>query len=57
MIAANEIDKTLEIYEIKRNRKNIDFKLLEEKKNKFLASVPSFEEYDIVTKGLDIDDM
>lgn len=57
MIAANEIDKTLEIYEIKRNRKNIDFKLLEEKKNKFLASVPSFEEYDIVTKGLDIDNM
>ena len=57
MIAANEIDKTLEIYEIKRNRKNIDFKLLEEKKNKLLASVPSFEEYDIVTKGLDIDDM
>ena len=57
MVAANEFDKTVEIYEIKRNRKNIDFTDLEEKVKTMLTAVPLFNGYDIETKGLDMQDM
>lgn len=57
MVAANEFDKTVEIYEIKRNRKNIDFTDLEEKVKTMLTAVHLFNGYDIETKGLDMQDM
>ena len=57
MVAANEFDKTVEIYEIKRNRKNIEFTVLEEKVKTMLTTVHLFNGYDIETKGLDIQDM
>lgn len=57
MVASNEFDKTAEIYEIKRNRKNIDFTALEEKVKTMLTAVHLFNGYDIETKGLDMQDM
>lgn len=57
MITANEIDKKVEIYEIKRNRKNIDFSLLENKTEKMLESVHIFSGYDMEIKGLDMQQM
>lgn len=57
MIAANELDRKAEIYEIKRNRKNIDLAVLEEKVKTMLATVHLFKGYDIETKGLDMNDM
>lgn len=57
MIAANELDKKAEIYEIKHNRKNIDFSALEAKAKKMLESVNLFNGYDIEIKGLDMQDM
>lgn len=57
MVASNEFDKTVEIYEIKRNRKNIDFVVLEEKVKTMLSTVHLFNGYDIEAKGLDIQDM
>lgn len=57
MIAANELDKKVEIYEIKRNRKNVDFSALEEKTQKMLGAVHLFNGYDIEVKGLDMQDM
>lgn len=57
MVASNEFDKTVEIYEIKRNRKNIDFTVLEEKVKTMLTAVRLFNGYDIETKGLDMQDM
>ena len=57
MIAANELDKTVEIYEIKRNRKNIDFKALEAKERNLFESVTLFNGYHVTTKGLDMQDM
>ena len=57
MIAANEFEKKVEVYEIKRNRKNIDFTLLDEKVKTMLATVHLFNGYDIEIKGLDMQDM
>lgn len=57
LIAANELDKKVEIYEIKRNRKNVDYSALEEKTQKMLGAVHLFNGYDIEVKGLDMQDM
>lgn len=57
MIAANELEKTVEIYEIKRNRKNIDFSALQEKTDKLMSSVHLFAGYDVTLKGADMYDM
>lgn len=57
MIAANELEACVEIYEIKRNRKNIDYKALEEKTRNMLATVHLFTNYDVKTHGLDMQDM
>lgn len=57
MIAANELEKTVEIYEIKRNRKNIDFSALQEKTDKLMSSANLFTGYDVTLKGADMYDM
>ena len=57
MVAANEFDKKVEIYEIKRNRKNIDFTALAEKVRTMLNTVTLFNGYSTETKGLDMQDM
>lgn len=57
MVASNEFEKKVEIYEIKRNRKNIDFTALKGKEEKMLTSVNLFNGYNIETKGLDMQDM
>lgn len=57
MIAANELDKTAEIYEIKRNRKNIDMSVLEDKAKIMLSTVHLFNGYTIDLRGLDMHDM
>ncbi|MDE6341952.1 MAG: ATP-binding protein [Muribaculaceae bacterium] len=57
MVASNELDHILEICEIKRNRKNISFKLLEEKAERMLAALSLFNGYSVSIKGLDLDDM
>ncbi len=57
MIAANELDNTATVYEIKRNRKNISMKALEEKAERMLAAVHTLNGYDVKTAGLDMEDM
>lgn len=57
MITANELDKTVEIYEIKRNRQKIDMSALEQKVKIMLTTVHLFNGYHIETKGLDLQDM
>ncbi|MDE6553983.1 MAG: ATP-binding protein [Muribaculaceae bacterium] len=57
MVASNELDHIVEIFEIKRNRKNISFKLLEEKAERMLAALSLFNGYSVSIKGLDLDDM
>lgn len=57
MVVSNEFDKVATIYEIKRNRKNIDFSVLEGKVKTMLATVHLFNGFDIETRGLDMQDM
>lgn len=57
MIAANELNKSAEIYEIKRNRKNIEISALEEKVKEMLNVVHLLNGYEIKIKGLDMEDM
>jgi hypothetical protein len=57
LIAANEIDKTADIYEIKRQRRNINFADLDEKVKNMLPRVEALNGCSISTQGLDMDDM
>lgn len=57
LIAGNEIEKTAEIIEIKRKRKNLNMTSLGEKKEAFIRQVDSLKEYSIKLRGLDIEDM
>ena len=57
MIAANELEKTAVFCEIKRNRKNIDLALLEEKVKRMQESSGLFNDYELRLKGLDMADM
>lgn len=57
MIAANELDKTVEVYEIKRNRNKIDLSLLEVKTQKMLAATHLFAGYTTTLNALDMQDM
>lgn len=57
MIAANELDETVEFYEIKRNRRNINFTLLHEKIKHMLEATHLFNNFTVTAKGIDIDDM
>lgn len=57
LVTANELERTVEICEIKRNRKNISFKLLEEKAERMLTATSQFKGYTSSIKGLDLNDM
>jgi len=57
LITANEINKTAEIYEIKRKRKNINIAALDEKVKVMLPQIPAIKDFSLTIKGLDIDDM
>ncbi len=57
LIAANEIDKTAEIYEIKRKRSNINIAHLDRKVQTMLPQVDVLKECDVQIRGLDMDNM
>lgn len=57
MVAANELEGKVDVFEIKRNRKNINISDLEKKARKMLSAVHIFNEYGAVFNGLDMQDM
>ncbi|WP_305141258.1 ATP-binding protein [uncultured Muribaculum sp.] len=57
MIAANEIDKTAEIYEIKRQRKNINIAALDEKVRIMLPQIVALKGFSVEIGGLDMENM
>ena len=57
MIAANEIDKTAVIYEIKRQRKNINIAELDAKVKIMLPQIAALKGFSVVTRGLDMENM
>lgn len=57
LIAANEIDKTAEIYEIKRKRRNINIANLDNKVKTMLPHVNLLNGYNIEICGFDMENM
>lgn len=57
IIVGNEIDKSAEIIEIKRQRKKINIELLDEKAKAACQQVDFLKGYTIALRGLDMDDM
>ena len=57
MVAVNELDKTAEICEIKRNAGNISIDKLKMKGNQFIKATGELKEYEIAYKALSMDDM
>ncbi len=57
LIAANEIDKTAEIYEIKRKRSNINIAELDKKAKTMLSLIDVLKGCDIEIRGLDMENM
>jgi AAA+ ATPase superfamily predicted ATPase len=57
LIAANEIEMTAEIYEIKRQRRNINIATLDEKAKVMLPQVAILRDCNIDIRGLDMENM
>jgi hypothetical protein len=57
LIAANEIDKTAVVYEIKRQRRNINFGDLDEKVKRMITRIDALKSYHVETQGLDMENM
>lgn len=57
IIAEDEVEQRLEIYEVKRQKKNIDLPLLNEKAGVYMKSVKRYENYSVEVKGLSLEDL
>lgn len=57
LIAVNEITKQASFFEIKRNEKELDLPLLEQRTNTFLVATRQLKKYTISAKGLSMEDM
>lgn len=57
LIAANEIEKTAEIYEIKRQRRNINIADLDNKVKTMLPQIPPLKGCSVEIRGLDMENM
>ena len=57
IIAADDIEKRVTFYEVKRQENEIDMALLKEKAQRFLAATGMYAKYDIRYSGLSMDSM
>lgn len=57
IIAEDEIDNKIEFIEVKRQAKNFDEEVLKAKSESFMKTVGSFKDYEIIYRGLSIEDM
>ncbi len=57
LIAANEIEKTAEFYEIKRQRRNININTLDKKVITMLTQVAALKGFETTIRGLDLENM
>ncbi|MBO8460980.1 MAG: ATP-binding protein [Bacteroidetes bacterium] len=57
IIAEDEVEKRLEFIEVKRQSKNFDEDILKSKAASFMKSVGTYDGYEILYKGLSIEDM
>jgi len=57
IIACDELSKTLDVFEVKRQAKDIDLEVLKEKTLRFLQATGQCPDYEITYHGLSLDDM
>ena len=57
IIAEDEVDNKLEFIEVKRQARNFDEDILKAKAESFLKAVGTFKDYEVIYKGLSIEDM
>lgn len=57
LISVNEIDKTAEFIEVKRNPANIDMDKLRQKSYNFLNSTGQLKDYQIIYRGVSLNDI
>lgn len=57
LIAVNDLERTVEIAEIKRNASRIDWGLLHDKGQRFLQLNPDLDGFSVTYKGLSMEDM
>lgn len=57
IIAEDEIECKIEFIEVKRQRKNFNEEVLKVKSESFMKAVGPFNGYDIIYRGLSIEDM
>lgn len=57
IVAEDELENRIEFIEVKRQAKNFDEQVLKEKSELFFKAVGPFKGYDIVYRGLSIEDM
>ena len=57
IIAEDEVDNKIEFIEVKRQAKNFDEEILRGKVESFMNTVGSFNGYEIIYRGLSIEDM
>lgn len=57
IIAEDEVERRVEIYEVKRQEKHIDFNLVKHKVDVYMDSVKRYENYTVEIKGLSIEDL
>jgi len=57
LIAVNELERTVEVIEVKRNADRIDRGLLKQKGDRFLSNCQELKGYDVTYKGLSLKDM
>ena len=57
IIAVDDLERRAEIYEVKRQKEDIDFSILRAKTDVFLKATGQLKGYDITYKGLSLEDM
>ncbi len=57
IVAEDEVDGKIEFIEVKRQERNFDEKVLKAKSESFMRVVGAFNGYEIIYRGLSIDDM
>ena len=57
IIAEDELDNKIEFIEVKRQAKNFDENVLKAKSELFFKAVGTFKGYEVIYRGLSIDDM
>ena len=57
IVAEDELENKIEFIEVKRQEKNFDEAVLRAKSELFFNAVGAFKGYDVIYRGLSIDDM